>query len=85
MPHISKSQREIYSTFISELLRTEILTKGDLEYIIYNVVKQFMATREFRYSNLHDAVYGCIHAGEEYKRLYLDKREDKAIEDNGEA
>jgi len=85
MPHINKEQRVLYSGLISEILRTEILTKGDLEYIIYNVVKQFMATREERYGNLHEAVYACIHAGEEYKRVYLDKREDKAIKDNGEA
>ena len=43
-----------------------------------------MKTREARYSTLHEVVYGCIHAGEEYRRRYLDKREDQAIDKNGD-
>ena len=85
MPHINKEQRELYSTLLSEILRTEILNKGDLEYLVYNLMKQFMATREKRYGTYHEAVYATIHSAEEYKRLYLDKREDKAIAENGEA
>lgn len=85
MPHINYNQREKYEKIISALKNTQIETKGDLEYIVYNVIKQYMSTRGYRYSNLHDAVYGAIHAGEEFKRLYLDKREDEAISINGEA
>ena len=85
MPHISEERKQIYLDLKSEIIRTEILEKGDLEYIIYTLLKQYMSTREFRYGDLHEAVYGCIHAGEEFKRLYLDKREDQAISKNGEA
>lgn len=43
-----------------------------------------MRTKEFCYDNLHDTVYAAIHAGEEYKRRYLDPREDGAKERNGD-
>jgi len=85
MPHINQTQRSLYTNLIYELSNVTIDNKGDLEFIIYNVLKQYMKSREKRYSTYHDAVYGGIHACEEYKRLYLDKREDKAISENGEA
>jgi hypothetical protein len=85
MPHISQVDRQKYVTLLSEILRTEIETKGDLEYLVYNLMKQFMATREKRYATFHEAVYATVHCAHEFERLYLDKREDKAISDNGEA
>jgi len=85
MPHINGEQREIYEDLTQQILNTEILNKGDLEYLVYQVMKSFMNTREARYSTLHQAVYGTIHSAEEYKRLHLDKREDTALGNNGEA
>jgi len=58
--------------------------KGDLEYCVYYLCVKFMSTRKVKYSELHEAVYGAIHAGEEYKRRHLDKREDVAKETNGD-
>jgi len=85
MPHIDDEQRLKYYQLVNYIEKHSIETKGDLEYLVYQLIKQYMSTREVRYSNLHDAVYGVIHAGEEYKRLHLDKREDIAIKENGEA
>ena len=59
-------------------------TKGELEFIIFSIMKKFMNNKEKRYSTLHDCVYGCIHAGEEFKRRYLDIRENNAINENGD-
>lgn len=84
MPHISEKQRVKYQELVAMILNdTNIETKGDLEYLVFKLMKAYMKTREERYSNLHDTVYGVIHSAEEFKRLYLDKREDKAIEENG--
>ena len=83
MPHIKKEDREQYDKALHKV--PEILTKGDLEYCVFQLLKKYMSTRAHRYTTLHEAVYGAIHAAEEYKRLYLDKREDKAIEENGVA
>lgn len=85
MPHISQIRRFIYRNLLEEIQKTTIDNKGELEYLIYNLLKRFMSTRDKKYSTLHEAVYGGIHACEEYKRLYLDKREDKAMAENGEA
>ena len=47
-------------------------------------MKKYMSTRDFRYSNLHDCVYAAIHCGDEFRRLYLDVRENQARESNGD-
>ncbi len=86
MPHIHDLDKIKYNHITHSISSSQdIETKGDLEYLVYQLIKRYMHSREVRYSNLHDAVYATIHAGEEYKRLYLDKREDVAIEQNGEA
>lgn len=83
MPHIAESERGKYKIVIDNLPIIE--TKGDLEYCVFRIMKKFMSTRKICYTNLHDSVYGVIHSAEEYKRLYLDKREELAIAKNGEA
>lgn len=82
MPYIKIQDRAKFSDVLDKL--PEMETKGDLEYCIYRLIKLYMRNKEYRYSNLHDATYGCIHAGEEFKRRYLDKREDQAIDENGD-
>jgi len=47
-------------------------------------MKQFMSTREYRYSTLHEAVYAVMHCADEFRRRYLDKREDEAMNTNGD-
>lgn len=59
--------------------------KGKLEYFIARLVSKFMSTRGIVYNDLHDATYACHHVGDEFRRLYLDKREDEAIKANGNA
>lgn len=83
MPHIKPDFRPKYNDILN--LLPPIESKGDLEYIIYRTLKLFMKTRDSNFTNLHEAVYGGIHASEEFKRNYLDKREDFAISQNGEA
>lgn len=86
MPHIKPIDKFKYSHILYAINSSQdIETKGDLEFLVYQLMKRYMLSREKRYSTLHDAVYGTIHSAEEFKRLHLDKREDKAIEENGEA
>ena len=82
MPYIDKSLRTKYDKVLDQM--PDIDTKGDLEYCIFKLMKRFMKTREARYSTLHEVVYAAIHCGSEYQRRYLDKREDQAIEKNGD-
>ena len=82
MPYIKQEDRPQYNVVLDKL--PEIKTKGDLEYCIFKVMKKFMETREKRYSNYHDCVYGAGHCSDEYRRRFLDKREDEAREENGD-
>ena len=85
MPYVSKNDREKYNavTLTIDLL-PEIVTKGDLEFLIFKLMKKYMATREARYSTLHDTVYATAHASDEFRRRFLDKREDEAMNSNGD-
>ena len=82
MPYIKKDDRLKFDTILDKL--PDFKTKGELEYCIYKLMNHYMSTREERYSNLHDTVYATIHCGDEFRRRRLDKREDEAIESNGD-
>lgn len=84
MPYISKQSREKYSLIKHLIDDLNIETKGDLEYLVFLLMKKFMHTRENRYSNLHDCVYAAQHCADEFRRRFLDKREDEAREQNGD-
>lgn len=82
MPYIKRKLRKQYDLFLDEMPNIE--TKGDLEYCIFRLMKWYMKTREFRYSNLHDVVYAAQHCADEFRRRFLDKRENEAREKNGD-
>jgi len=82
MPYIKKSERDVFDEVLN---RMPILTaKGQLEYCIFKLMLQYMEERLANYSNLHDCTYAAIHAGEEFRRRFLDRREDDARIDNGD-
>lgn len=82
MPYIKPKDRFGYDFVLEQFGAIE--TKGDLEYCVYRLMSIYMKTREERYTNLHDAVYATVHAAHEFERQRLDKREDQAIQENGE-
>jgi hypothetical protein len=82
MPAIAPELRPPYDNILKQI--TEIKTKGDLEYCVYQLILKYMKTREWRYANLHDAVYAPIHSAMEFKRLKMDPYEDEAYKRNGE-
>lgn len=82
MPYIKGELRKQYDALLDDISIIE--SKGDLEYCVFKLMKRFMSTRENRYTNLHDCVYAVVHAGEEFRRRFLDKREDDAILENGD-
>ena len=59
-------------------------TKGELEYCIFKLMKTYMKDKPSRYSVLHDCTYASMHCADEFRRRYLDKREDDAISENGD-
>jgi hypothetical protein len=84
MPYIDFPSRNKYISLFNLIQTFEIETKGDLEYLIFLLMKRYMQTRESRYATLHDCVYAAQHCADEFRRRYLDKREDQALQSNGD-
>lgn len=82
MPYIHPNDRPQYNFALDQL--PTITTKGDLEYCIFKLIKMYMSTREYKYTELHNAVYAAVHAAHEFERRFLDARENKAISINGD-
>jgi len=85
MPYIAEKDREKFHGLLVMIQSLpEIATKGELEFLIFTLMKKYMSTKEQRYSTLHDCTYSAIHCGDEFRRRYLDKREDSARQQNGD-
>jgi len=85
MPYINSISRDKYDMIMKAINSSNgIETKGDLEYLVFALMKKFMKNREFKYTTLHDCVYAVQHCADEFRRRYLDKREDEARETNGD-
>ena len=85
MPYVDKDSRKKYEVVDKAIAFIDkIETKGDLEYLVFMLMVKFMETREKRYSTLHDVVYAVQHCADEYRRRFLDKREDEAMKANGD-
>ena len=78
MPYIKKELRYYGQS------PDRIVTKGELEFYIFKLMKIYMRDKEYNYSNLHDCVYACQHVSDEFRRRFLDKREDEALKKNGD-
>ena len=82
MPYIKKIDREPFDIYLNKIEKIE--TKGELEYCIFKLMKIYMSNKEERYATLHDTTYAAQHCADEFRRRFLDKREDMAKEENGD-
>lgn len=82
MPYIKQSERTKFDQHLNQIEKIE--TKGELEYCIFKLMMKYMQDKEQKYSTLHDCTYAAIHCGDEFRRRFLDKREDEANLKNGD-
>jgi hypothetical protein len=82
MPYIDPYSRGKYDFLLDQMKVIE--TKGDLEYCIFKLMQAYMGTRCQKYSDLHDCAYAAQHCCDEFRRRFLDKREDLAMKLNGD-
>ena len=82
MPYILNEDRKQFDDVTEQL--PIIHNKGELEYIIFSIMKIYMSNKDYRYSDLHATVYAVQHCADEFRRRFLDKREDEAIKNNGD-
>jgi hypothetical protein len=45
---------------------------------------KYMKNKKIRYVNLHDCVYAATHCADEFRRRFLDAREEDAREKDGD-
>lgn len=82
MPYIHWDDRNKYDSVLNQI--TKIDTKGELEYCIFKLMRLYMKDKSARYSNLHDTTYAATHCADEFRRRFLDDRENSARELNGD-
>ena len=82
MPYIETKQRGSLETHLNEI--RNIKSKGELEFCIFKLMKIYMSDKKVSYSELHNCTYAAQHCADEFRRRFLDKREDQAIGNNGD-
>jgi hypothetical protein len=82
MPYIKKDERYEFNTVLDCL--PSMATKGQLEFCIFKLMRMYMCGREYTYSNLHDVAYAAEHCADEFRRRFLDNREDFTRMINGD-
>jgi hypothetical protein len=82
MPYIKGEDRTQYDKYLDEL--PCIGSKGELEYCIFKLMLLFMVDKAYRYSTLHDCTYAAQHCADEFRRRFLDRRENAALDTNGD-
>jgi len=82
MPYIIPEERGRFDDVIDRL--PIVGNKGELEYILFSIMVRYMGDRPIKYSTLHDTVYAAAHCADEFRRRFLDKREDEARAANGD-
>jgi len=84
MPYIQMVDRKSYDKYLDGIKEIDIETKGQLEYCIFKLMKIYMQHKKVNYSNLHDTTYAAMHCADEFRRRFLDAREDEARNTNGD-
>ena len=84
MPYIKQLERETFKTALALIADGGIVDKGELEYLICSLMDIYMEERPWKYSYLHDCCYAAQHCADEFRRRFLDWREDQARHKNGE-
>lgn len=82
MPYIKKEERKKFDRWLKGIEQIE--TKGELEYCIYWLMNTYMKKKKISYNELHNAVYAAQHCADEFRRRFLDEREDVARNLNGD-
>lgn len=94
MPYITRDRRELFEKYVREIPDLlgagdgkpldESLVPGDLNYVIYSIVKRYLDKNGHRYRNLNMLVGALECCKEEVYRRLGSKLEDGAIERNGD-
>ncbi len=82
MPYIKNEDRQKFTNILKQLPKFE--NKGEMEFAIFYIMQHYMSNHEFKYAELHNTVYAAAHCSDEFRRRFLDGREDVAMFNNGD-
>ena len=83
MPYIAEEGRPILDIPI-HVLANEIQSKGDLNYVICELVGQLILNTKISYTQISEWIDGVDGAENELRRRLLDPYEDLKIDQNGD-
>jgi hypothetical protein len=82
MPYILPEERERFDNAIDQM--PIMGNKGELEYVLFSLMVRYMGDRPVKYSTLSDCTYAAMHCADEFRRRFLDQRENEARIANGD-
>lgn len=82
MPYIKKERRDELHCLTTDVWNIE--TKGELNYVITNLITSFLEKHGTSYSTINDIVGALDCAKSEFYRRVAVPYEDKKIEENGD-
>ena len=82
MPYIKQEYRPKFDKILNQIPLMN--DKGELEYCVFKLMRLYMKQlkRQYTYTFIHEVVYAVMHCADEFRRRFLDKRENEAIEKN---
>lgn len=83
MPYIKDEEKKKFTKFINNLV-SYINSKGDLNYVICELVGQYIAQTGVTYDKMSEKIDAVHDAEAELRRRLLDPYEDQKIIDNGD-
>jgi putative lipoic acid-binding regulatory protein len=95
MPYIKQERRPAFEQAIKNVVEElgaqpgndtmDDSAKGELNYVIYSIVKRYVEQRGMRYHRLQDFINGTLMScRDELSRRLMSSYEDGAIEKNGD-
>ena len=83
MPYIKDEEKKKFTKFIDNLV-TYINSKGDLNYVICELVGQYIIETGVSYTKMSEKIDAVHDAETELRRRLLNNYEDQKIIDNGD-
>ena len=77
MPYLSNDQKELLGDKIP-------VTPGELNYVITQILIQYVEHQRLSYGIVSEALSACTEAAAEFRRRVLVPLEDRKIEQNGD-
>ncbi len=84
MPYIKQERREELDEFINYDLKNELLTPGDLNYLLTKIALCYNGSQVWNYQMINDIMGALEGAKQEFYRRVAFPYEDEKIKENGD-